>query len=46
MNYIDKNLRTITQYKTIGIIICKSNNKFIMEYCSDFRILAKEYKLV
>ena len=46
MNYIDKNLRTITQDKTIGIIICKSNNKFIMEYCSDFRILAKEYKLV
>ena len=46
MNYIDKNLRTITQDKTIGIIICKRNNKFIMEYCSDFRILAKEYKLV
>ena len=46
MNYIDKNLRKITQDKTIGIIICKSNNKFIMEYCSDFRILAKEYKLV
>ena len=46
MNYIDKNLRTITQDKTIGIIICKRNNKFIMEYCSDSRILAKEYKLV
>ena len=46
MNYIDKNLRKITQDKTIGIIICKSNNKLIMEYCSDFRILAKEYKLV
>ncbi len=46
MNYIDKNLRTITQDKTIGIIICKRNNKFIMEYCSDSRILVKEYKLV
>ena len=46
MNYIDKNLRTITQDKTIGIIICKKDNKFIMEYCSDSRILAKEYKLV
>ena len=46
MNYIDKNLRKVTQDKTIGIIICKKDNKFIMEYCSDYRILTKEYKLV
>ena len=46
MNYIDKNLRKVTQDKTIGIIICKKNNKFIMEYCSDKRILSKEYKLI
>ena len=46
MNYIDKNLRKVTQDKTIGIIICKKDNKFIMEYCSDSRILAKEYQLI
>ena len=45
MNYIDKNLKTINQDKTIGIIIVRKNNKFIMEYCSDKRILAKEYEL-
>ncbi len=44
MNYIDKNLREINQDKTIGIIICKKGNKFIMEYCSDSRILAREYQ--
>ncbi len=44
MNYIDKNLREINQDKTIGIIICKKDNKFIMEYCSDERILAREYQ--
>ena len=44
MNYIDKHLRKVTQDKTIGIIICKKNNKFIMEYCSDSRILAREYQ--
>ena len=44
MNYIDKTLRKPTQDKTIGIIICKKDNKFIMEYCSDSRILAREYK--
>ena len=43
MNYIDKTLRKINQDKTIGIIICKKDNKFIMEYCSDDRILAREY---
>ena len=45
MNYIDKNLKTITQDKTIGIIICKKDNQFIMEYCSDQRILSREYIL-
>ena len=44
MNYIDKTLRKVTQDKTIGIIICKKGNKFIMEYCSDSRILAREYQ--
>ena len=46
MNYIDKTLRKVTQDKTIGIIICKKDNKFIMEYCSDERILAREYQEV
>ena len=46
MNYIDKTIKKITQDKTIGIIICKKDNKFIMEYCSDKRIISKEYELV
>ena len=46
MNYIDKNLKTITQDKTIGIILCKKDNKFIMEYCSDERIKVRKYELL
>ena len=46
MNYIDKNLKTLNQDKTIGIIICKKDNKFIMEYCSDERIYRTTYELV
>ena len=46
MNYIDKTIKSINQDKTIGIIIVRKNNKFIMEYCSDKRILSKEYMLV
>ena len=46
MNYIDKNLKTINQDKTIGIVICKKDNKFIMEYCSDNRIYRTTYELI
>ena len=46
MNYIDKNLSKSTQDKTIGIILCKKDNKFIMEYCSDERIHIREYNLI
>ena len=46
MNYIDTNLKKDNQNKTIGIIICKKENKYIIEYCSDKRIIAKEYELV
>lgn len=46
MNYIDNNLKKFSQDNTIGIIICKKDNKFIMEYCSDKRIITKEYELV
>ena len=45
-NYIDKNLKTIEENKTIGIIICKKDNKYILEYCSDKRITSKEYILL
>lgn len=46
MNYIDKNIKEISNNKTIGIIICKKENKFIIEYCSDERIAIREYELV
>ena len=46
MNYIDKNLKKINQDKTIGIIICKQDNKYVIKYCSDDRVIAREYELV
>lgn len=46
MNYIDKNLKTNEENKTIGIIICKKDNKYIIEYCSDDRIITREYQLL
>ena len=46
MNYIDNNLKGINNDKTIGIIICRKDNQYIIEYSSDKRILSREYQLV
>ena len=46
MNYVDKNIKEITNNNTIGIIICKRENRFVIEYCSDERITIREYELV
>ena len=46
INYIEKNLRKVNHDKTIGIIICKQDNKYVIKYCSDDRIIAREYELV
>ena len=46
MNYVDKNIKEINHNNTIGIIICKKENKFVIEYCSDPRIAIREYELI
>ena len=46
MNYIDKNIKTIEENDTVGIIICKRDNEYVIKYCSDDRIISREYELV
>ena len=46
MNYIDKNVKTIEENDTVGIIICKQDNEYVIKYCSDERVIAREYELV
>ena len=46
MNYIDKHIKTIGENDTVGIIICKQDNEYVIKYCSDERIIAREYELV
>ena len=45
MNYIDKNIKEISNNNTIGILICKRENKYVIEYCSDERIVVRKYVL-
>ena len=44
MNYINKNVKTIYQDDTIGIIIAKKLNKYVISYSSDNRIFETTYK--
>ena len=46
MNYIDKNIKKINQDKTIGLIIVKKDNKYVIEYSSDKRIISREYEII
>ena len=46
MNYVDKNVKSVYHDNTIGIIIVKKDNEYIMEYCSDRRIFETTYMLV
>ena len=44
MNYIDNNIKQISQNRTIGIIISKKDNKFVMNYCNNEYIYQSIYQ--
>jgi len=46
MNYIDEKLKNINQNNTIGIIVCKKDNKFVMHYCNNRNIYQTTYLTV
>ena len=46
MNYINENIKTLEENNTVGIIICRQDNEYVIKYCSDDRIIAREYELV
>ena len=45
INYVDKNIKELFNDKTVGVVICKKENRFIMEYCTDDRIFTTTYKV-
>ena len=46
MNYVNENVKTIGENEIDGIIICKKNNRYVIDYCNDKLILSREYELV
>ncbi len=45
MNYIDINLKKGYHNDTIGMIICKQDNEYVIKYCSDEIILSRTYQV-
>ena len=46
MNYIDKNVKEVSNNSSIGILICKKENRFVIEYCSLDSIVVREYEFI
>lgn len=46
MNYINKNIKTIEENETVGIIICKQDNEYVIKNCYDDRIIVGQYECV
>ena len=44
INYVDKNIKEIHNEKTVGVIICKKENKYVMEYCTNPQIFVRTYE--
>ena len=45
MNYVDKNVKEVFNDNTVGIIICKKEDRYVLEYCSDNRIFMTTYEM-
>ena len=46
MNYVDKNIKEVFNDKSVGVIICKKEDKYVLEYCSDNRIFTTTYEVI
>ena len=45
VNYVDKNIKKPFHDKTVGVIISKKQDKFVLEYCTNPNIFTTTYKL-
>ena len=46
VNYVDKNIKEVYNEPTVGVIICKKENKYVMEYCTNPNIFVSTYQTI
>ncbi|MCI9585561.1 MAG: DUF1016 domain-containing protein [Bacilli bacterium] len=45
INYVDENIKELYNDKTVGIVICRDINGYVLKYCTDERIFTTTYEL-
>jgi hypothetical protein len=46
MEYVDNNIRLVSENKSIGIVVLRKDNKDIISYCTDYRVLIREDNII
>ena len=46
INCVDKNIKKPFHEDTVGVIICKKDNKYVMEYCTNPNIFTSTYQTI
>ncbi len=46
INYVDKNMKNTFHEDTVGVIICRKDNQYIMEYCTNTNIFTSTYQTI
>ena len=46
INYVDKNIKKPFHEDTVGVIICRKGNQYIMEYCTNTNIFTSTYQTI
>ena len=44
VNYVNQNIKKPFHDNTVGVIICKKENTFVLKYCTDRRLFTTTYK--
>lgn len=45
INYVDEHIKDSFNNRTVGVIICKEADKYVLSYCTDERIFTTTYRL-
>ena len=46
VNYVDKNIRKSFHEDTVGVVICKKENRYVMECCTNPNIFTSTYQTI
>ena len=46
VSYVDKHIKEMHNDKTVGVIICRKENKYVMEYCTNPNIFVSTYETI